>query len=334
MNVILRSMIITSLLGVLAGSAAASSYAVGDVFLGVSLGLVKEYTPSGTLVQTLNTGLGGFTTGMGFDSSSNLYVTDFSTGNVSQFNNSGTLTNATFISGQTEPESLAFDASGNIYVGDAALGKINEYNTSGTLVGSTSAIIQDKGTDWIDLAGDQKTLLYTSEGSSIKSVTAGGAQNADFATGLPGGAAYALRIIPTGTLAGDVLVANSTNALLIGPTGTVITTYALPGNTGGDFALNLDPNGTDFWTADFGTGNVWEVNIGTGAIDEQWSSGTGGSTVFGLTVFGQQTASGGGGGTTSVPEPGTLSMLAFELLGIVGLLGFKKYFRRFVSEPM
>jgi PEP-CTERM motif len=320
------TLIVTAVLALaFAGTArAGSSYAVGDVFLGVSNGTVNEYTPTGTLVQTMSTGLGGYTTGMGFDASGNLYVTDFSYGDITQFNNSGTVTNATFISGQSSPESLAFDNAGNIYVGDASLDLINEYNSSGTLIASTTAATENRGTDWIDLASDQQTILYTSEGTSILSVNAAtDTQNTDFATGLTGANAYALRIIPTGADAGDVLVADSSNALLIGTDGSLLTTYTLPGNGGGDFALNIDPNGTDFWTADFLTGDVWEVNILTGAIDEAWNSGTGGSTVFGLVVFGQQTASGGGGGTVATPEPGTLSLLG---LGIFGLAGIKRKF--------
>lgn len=308
-----------------AGAAhAGTAYTVGDVFVAVSNGQVDEFTPTGTLVQTLNTGLGGFTTGMGFDSSGDLYVTDFSAGDVSEFNNSGTLTNATFISGQVSPESLAFSASGNIYVGDASQAVINEYNAAGTKIGSTNAATQDRGTDWIDLQADQKTMLYTSEGSSVLSVnTATNTQNANFANGLPGSNAYALRTIPTGTDAGDVLVADSSNALLLSSTGTILKTYTLPGNAGGDFALNLDPNGTDFWTADFDTGDVWEVNIATGAIDESWNTGTGGSTVFGLVDYGQITASGGGGGTSATPEPSELSLLAVGLLALGAFAKFR-----------
>jgi hypothetical protein len=75
-----------------------------------------------------------------------------------------------------------------------------------------------------------------------------------------------MRTIPVGTLAGDVLVANSINAVLLDASGNIIKTYTLPGNGGEDFALNLDPNGTDFWTGNIATSNIWEVNIATGAI--------------------------------------------------------------------
>ena len=51
--------------------------------------------------------------------------------------------------------------------------------------------------------------------------------------------AYALRVIPTGnTNAGDILVADGSNALLISASGSILMTYALPGNGAIDFALN------------------------------------------------------------------------------------------------
>src|SRR5579864_6337464 len=89
-------------------TAFASDFQKGDVFVAVGNSTVEEFTPTGTLVQTLNDGSGsGFTTGMAFDSSGNLYVTNFSTGTVSEFNVHGALVTSSFISGQASPESMA-----------------------------------------------------------------------------------------------------------------------------------------------------------------------------------------------------------------------------------
>jgi hypothetical protein len=46
----------------------------------------------------------------------------------------------------------------------------------------------------------------------------------------------------TGPFARDVLVADCSNALLVN-SGGIVKTYVLPGNGGGDFALNLDSRG-------------------------------------------------------------------------------------------
>lgn len=301
---------------------AGSSYTLGDVFVGVTGVGVEEFNSTGTLIQTI-TGTGiasGFLTGMAFQNNGSLLVTNFSSGTIAQFDNSGNQLNGTFVTGLAAGESIAIDSAGNLYVGQANGTSINEYSSTGAFIGSTAATTQNRGTDWVDLAADQKTLLYTSEGTSILSVTAGGAQNPNFANGLPGSDAFALRIIPSGTFAGDVLVADSSAALLISATGTILKTYTWGANNGSDFALNIDPNGTAFWTSDT-SGDVAEFDIATGALLESWTATNGGNGVFGVVVFGQQTASGGGGGNTGVPEPGTLSML---IGGLLSLGGFAK----------
>lgn len=300
---------------------AGSAYTIGDVFVAATGVGIEEYTSAGVLVQTITDGGSGafgsgFLTGMSFQSNGNLLVTNFSAGTIVQFDNMGNQLNGTFVTGLAAGESIAIDKAGNLYVGQANGASINEYSSTGTFIGSTAATTQDRGTDWVDLAADQKTILYTSEGTSILSVTAGGAQNTNFANGLPGSNAYALRIIPGGTFAGDVLVADSNGAYLVDATGAVIKTYTWGNNNGTDFALNIDPNGTAFWTSDV-SGHVAEFDIATGALLEDWTANVGGGT-YGLVVFGQQTSSGGGGGGGNVPEPGTFTLLAGGLLSLGG----------------
>src|SRR5438309_1234137 len=93
-------------------------YTTGDVFVSLRNGTVREYTPTGTLVQTLVTGRSGELTGSAFDSSQNFYVTaGFTGGDVVKFNNTGVL-QGTFGSGYVgHPESILFDKAGNVWVG-------------------------------------------------------------------------------------------------------------------------------------------------------------------------------------------------------------------------
>jgi len=69
-------------------------------------------------------------------------------------------------------------------------------------------------------------------------VTTAGVQLADFATGLPGSAAFALRILP----GGGVLVADTSAVLLLDATGTIIHTYPVVGASE-LFSLNINPVG-------------------------------------------------------------------------------------------
>ncbi|MGD0233484.1 MAG: PEP-CTERM sorting domain-containing protein [Syntrophorhabdales bacterium] len=68
-----------------------------------------------------------------------------------------------------------------------------------------------------------------------------------------------------------------------------------------------------FWTPDYFSGEVYEVNIVTGAIDEQWNAGlVGDGPLGGLAVFGEITPS------NPLPEPVTMFLFGFGLIGLAG----------------
>jgi hypothetical protein len=77
------------------------------------------------------------------------------------------------------------------------------------------------------------------------------------------------------------------------------------------FSLNLDPDGTTFWTGDLGTGNIFRFNINTGALVTQFNTAPF-TQLAGVSIFGEITQGGG----VAVPEPS--SMLLFGL-GVTGL---------------
>jgi uncharacterized repeat protein (TIGR01451 family) len=276
-------------LAALAFTQAASAFTNGDVFVSVSNGLVDEFTPSGTLVATLDTtkGPGVYTTGLAFDTAGNLYVTDFNANDVSKFDPAGTL-QGSFGSGyNSDDESILFDATGNAYVGQAdGSHQVLKFDSAGNSLGSFSPATENRGTDWIDLASDQCTLHYTSEGHSVKTFNVcTNTQGPDFATGLPGSTAYAHRILPDG----GELVADTEEIVRLDAAGNVIQTYDAAGQDGW-FALNLDPDGTSFWSADFNTSMVFHFDIATGIVLGSFSTGTAPLTVFGLAVKGELTA--------------------------------------------
>jgi len=267
-------------------------FAIGNVFAAVANGSVQHYDGNGNLLETLNSGLGGFTTGMASDSDGNLYVTNFSGGFISRFDgpadphNHSVFTNADFGS---SVESILFDQAGDIYVGQAAgTADIIKYDNSGSETNRFDVTVGPRGSDWIDLSADQTIMFYTSEGAAIyRYDVVNGTQLTPFTTTLPGVAAYALRLLPGGGL----LVADSEQIHRLDDNANIIQSYDATGeNTW--FALNLDPDGTSFWSGDFTTANFYKFDIATGNIlVGPVNTGTGPATLFGLSVFGEITVS-------------------------------------------
>jgi len=244
-------------------------YGDGNIFAGVGSGLIKEFKPDGTFVQTLDTTSASFEqTGMCFDSSGNLRATSFEANSMTLFDNSGTVITYPWAGPFSfHPESCVIDAAGDIYVGQAdGTGDILKFNPAGTLLDTFDVAVPDRGSDWIDLASDQCTMLYAGEGDEIfRYNVCTHTQLSSFTSGLTGGSCYALRIRSND----QVLVACSTQVHLLNADGTVAHTYLNSDFTPAPsalFALNLDPDGTSFWTADISSsgGQIYHMDIATG----------------------------------------------------------------------
>jgi len=266
-------------------------YQLGQLFASLGNGLVGVFKSDGTLLGTINTGQ-TLNAGLAFDATGNLYVTTFSTPTgIVKIDTNGKLVGP-FGSGYSgNPESIVFSHAGNAIVGEAqpsdptnpAPVPVLELDASGNPIATFNVARQDRGSDWVELLQDQKTLLYTSEGTSVKSfdITTN-QQNADFAANLAGLAVYALRQLPDGT----VLVADTSAALRLTSAGTVQTAYTPNPASQGLFGLNLDPDGTSFWTADLITGVIYRFDIASG---NQLTSFTAPSSIVtGLAIFGEK----------------------------------------------
>jgi hypothetical protein len=268
-------------------SAQAQAIANGDVFASIGFGVVGVYGPDGTPKLALDTGVASQqTTGSAFDAAGNFYVTNFVGGQIFKFDVNGVL-QSSFVTGGDSPESIVFDASGNMYVGHAngPNNQIRKFTAAGAALGTFAAAIEGRGTDWVEVAPDQKTLYYTSEGVLIKRYDVStNTQLTDFAN-LGVGPAYALRLLPDGGL----LVADSVNIKRLDTTGAIVLTYdvAVPVHDNW-FSLNLDPDHTSFWSGDFITGMIHKFDIASGAhlatIDTGFPN-----TLFGVSVFGEPT---------------------------------------------
>jgi hypothetical protein len=268
---------------VLTGSVSAAPLTVGHVLAGTGSGDIKDFTPAGVLVQTLNTGAGNaFDTGMCFKSNGNLLATNFGL-SMTEFSAASGGVVGPFGSGfNSDEESCSVDSAGNVYVGQAdGTRDVLKFTSAGTPITSFDVPTGDRGSDWIDLAADQHTLFYTSEGGDVfRYDVATSTALPDFANGLAE-PCYALRIRPNG----EVMVACAKVVYRFSAAGTIIQTYPFA-SAGEIFALNLDPDNTTFWTGDDQTGQVYHVDIATGAI--LGSFPTNPSTgLFGLAVVGE-----------------------------------------------
>ena len=306
------------MLGCMAGTAFALPFTKGDVFASVGNGKVEEYTPTGVLVQTLDNGLNTtFTTGGVFDSAGNFYVTTFSGNVVSKWNSNGVLVNGSFMTGcNTDCESITRDATGSAYVGHAdGSGAIRKYNlATGAFIQSYTPTVGPRGTDWVDMAKDQKTIFYTSEGGLIRRFDVGAnTQLTNFNAVDAGSNMYALRILADG----GVLVAHTADVLRYDSSGVLVKTYTFAHN-GTLFALNLDPDGTTFWTGDLGGDNkVFRIDIATGAVLTSFNTVQSGDNILGgLTIFGEITQGCGTNCGGTVPAPATLLLLGSALASL------------------
>ncbi len=262
---------------------ATTTWNVGDLFLGVSVGQYQVRAPDGTLRETLTTITGsGFTTGCAFDAADNLYGTEFGTNSVTKFAGPGAPhTTSSFGSGYSTPESIVFDAAGNAYVGNLGNG-IRQFAADGTFI---KTVINTR-VDWFDIAADQDTILYGQEGADVKTVSIStGVSGPNFTTGTAT-KAFAMRILPDGGL----LLADNVNVKRYDSAGVVTQTYDVATEDTW-FSLNLDPNGTSFWAGNFGSSNYYKINIASGTIEAgPLNTGTASSTLFGICLLGELTA--------------------------------------------
>ncbi len=264
-----------------------SGFQRGDVFVSLTDGLIQRYSPTtGALLQTLDTatGTGSFITGGAFDRNANFYATAFSSRSVVRFDANGVRL-GNFGSGfNGRPESVIFDADGNAFVGTVdGDNDVRKFDAAGNPLDRYDVTVERRGSDWIDLAADKCTLYYTSEGARIlRYDVCTKTQLSDFVNNLPHPAAYALRLLPSGGL----IVADTNEILRLDASGAITQRYDAPGEDSW-FAVNLDPDGTSFWSGGISTGNVYKFDIASGNQITRIPTGQGG--IFGVTVLGELT---------------------------------------------
>jgi RHS repeat-associated protein len=241
-----------------------ASFQPGDVFVGGDGGKVEWHLPDGTLNSILDTGASGSETGAEFGVDGNLYVPAFQASNLYRFNSSGTLLGSWGCCYTSDPEGVLFNAAGQAYVG-LADGNRNllKFDPLGSLVATYTPATQNRGIDWFDLASDQCTLRYTSEGTLIKQFNVCTNQQLPDWGSLPGSphVAFKLRLIDDN----DVLVADWIDIRWLRADGSTVRVFDAPGEDAW-FALDLDPDGTSFWAVDYNTAKVYHFDLASGQV--------------------------------------------------------------------
>ena len=268
-------------------SAEAAAFArppVGQLFISVAGSRVLLYSPSGKALGSLES---AGASGVCFDRSGGLFVTGFDAGNILRFDPTGKPI-AGKVGASTGAESCVVMRNGNVLAGEAVGDRrLVELRPDGSELATFKPAIESKGIDWVDVAADQCTVYYTSEGKTVKRFDiCAQRQLPDFATQLQGGC-FGQRLLPSG----GELVACERQVYRLNANGSIAQTYTTKSlkESGALFALNLDPDGRSFWTASFNEGDIYKVDLDSGAVLQSFSVH---QEVDGLAVFGEPLAGG------------------------------------------
>ena len=118
--------------------------------------------------------------------------------------------------------------------------------TSGSCTGTT------RGTDWVDMTSNNCNIQYTSEGTGVLNFNVcTNTQGPAFAQGLPGPYAYAHRALSDGS----VLVADSSAAVHVSSSGTIINSCDSSAASGELFSMDVLPDQQSFAIANLGGDN-------------------------------------------------------------------------------
>src|SRR5271165_5875041 len=264
----------------LSSSASAQTAQIGDLFAGTCDGATANtqlneadvFTPQGTFVTAFNgPSQNSCLTGMTFDADGDLHIISALFGTTSwgilQFDGDGNL--VTTSTSFNAPISIVHDQQGNFYLGNGGIVKIDA-------VGNATTLPVAGGAQYVTLASDQQTLVYSAANGDVKSFNvATQTQGPDYATGA---GATMVRMLPD-------------NSLLLDAHGAVqhwtsrcsgcfpyrrTFAYQLPANA---TSFALDPDGVTLWGVNAyyddvnqqGHADISRANIKTGAVTTTFS---------------------------------------------------------------
>ena len=257
-------------------TAPAATWVDGDVVVGtadttwLSRGRHVVFANGGQMKETIEQAVRAEGTGCAFDPARNLYTTAFEQSSIVRFGGAhphprigGIYTGAT---GGVHNASISFARDGSYYVGTAdGNGDVLRYRANNTLDRTFDVATEVRGSEFVDLGSDQRTLFYTSQSRRVfRYDAATGTQLAPFAT-LPGaGTAFAVKVLPPGDGSGGLLVSDWNTIKLLDGAGNLVRTYDQQ-NEDSWFGLALDTNGRSFWASGIISGRLYRFAIATGA---------------------------------------------------------------------
>lgn len=274
-----------------------AEFRVGDVFVAVGGGSYQVFHNNGSTYVSEGNITGsttGTTAGCASDATYHLITTDFTVPEVSSSavdrwamngdpnNSHSVIQTLSLPAGVSNPTSVVSDSAGNLYVGTGSgNGLVVEYPLSKGAFGTpvtlpTTVASISGGTPWIDLSSDGTTMYFTNGGPTVKSFLVSSSTISFFFVA-PNATThfYGLRVIPSGSFAGYLLVAAGAKIDLFKPNGTIANSYTVSNESNFQY-VTLDPNGTSFWAGNPITNHFYRINLATGLIEEG-TVGTGGT---------------------------------------------------------
>lgn len=278
----------------------AAPFSYGDVFASVNNGKVLHYNSSGALLETLETGLGGYTGGLAFDQSGNLYVANKSKNSVTRFEAADGHTANLFGSSLNlrKPEGLDFDKSGNLWVGSACCGgAVKKLDGNGDTLLTLNT---GRKADWIRVSPDQNKLYYTEDvHNGIKTLDIASGQHEQSLSSKYGFSSF--QILSDG----GIIAAHKGTIKKLDSLGKLVASFDVSG-VDKWYSIALDTNGSSFWAGSYMNDKLYKFNINTGSVLQTIDTGLGGENLFDVAVY----RGGSPNNNTKVPEPATMSLLA------------------------
>jgi len=277
--------------------------------LGFSDGRIDWFHADGTLNRRIANGFDEFPHDFAFDRSGRLYA-----GGIGIFDRAGNPDGSFSVANRT----LTFDASGNVYFGIG--NRLIKVGPNGEVIREFFVAFEavGGGVASVDLAADQCTIFYTSQGKrAFRYDVCNAVQLPDLNSALPGFSANTLRILPDG----QILITDSEAIYLLSSAGAITRAYDVPGPSGWD-GLALDIDGRSFWAAS--GDRAMKFDLATGAVVASFT--TSDYAIWAMAVVGEPRAATAAQAAAPIPTLSEWMLITLALLlGGVGALSLKTH---------